>query len=71
MFQECQEFNTDQDLEPPTNDLLDFIRSQEQSDDQLDQVVQTYHACQESQSETETPIRHMNTHITYHVAQAN
>ena len=41
-FQECQEFNTDQDLEPPTDDLLDFITSQEHSDDQLDQVVQTY-----------------------------
>ena len=26
-FQECQEFNTDQDLEPPTDDLLDFITS--------------------------------------------
>ena len=27
-FHECQEFNTDQDLEPPTDDLLDFIASQ-------------------------------------------
>ena len=35
-FQECQEYNTDQDLEPPTDDLLDFISSQEHSDDQLD-----------------------------------
>ena len=26
-FQECQEFNTDQDLVPPTDDLLDFISS--------------------------------------------
>ena len=26
-FQECQEFNTGQDLEPPTDDLLDFITS--------------------------------------------
>ena len=35
-FQECQEFNTDQDLEPPTYGLLDFITSQEHSDDQLE-----------------------------------
>ena len=26
-FQECQEFNTEQDVEPPTDDLLDFITS--------------------------------------------
>ena len=38
-FQECQEFNTDQDLEPPRDDLLDFITSQEHSEDQLDQVL--------------------------------
>ena len=38
-FQECQEFNTDKDLEPPTDDLLDFITSQEHSDDQLDQIL--------------------------------
>ena len=70
-FQECQAFNTDKDLEPPTDDLLDFITSQEHSDDQLDQVVQTYQAYQQTQSETETPHRQMNAHITYHVAQAN
>ena len=70
-FQECQEFNTDQDLELPTDDLLDFIISQEHSDDQLDQVLQTYQAYQETQSEAQTPNRQMNTHITYHVAQAN
>ena len=52
-FQECQEFNTDKDLESPTNYLLDFIASQEHSEDQLDQVLQTYHAYQETQSETE------------------
>ena len=69
-FQECQEFNTDQDLEPPTYDLLDCITSQEHSDDQLDQVLQTYQSYHESQSETETPHRQMNAHITYHVAQA-
>ena len=38
-FQECQEFNTDQDLEPPTDDLLDVITSQEHSEDQLDQLA--------------------------------
>ena len=70
-FQECQEFNTGKDLEPPTDNLFDFITSQEHSDDQLDQVLQTYQAHQETQSETETPHRQMNAHITYHVAQAN
>ena len=69
-FQECQEFNTDQDLEPPAVDLLEFITSQEHSDDQLDQVLQTYQAYQESQSGNEKPHRQMNAHITYHVAQA-
>ena len=69
-FQERQEFNTGQDLEPPTDDLLDFITIQEHSDDQLDQVLQTYQAYHELQSETETPHRQMNAHITYHVAQA-
>ena len=70
-FQECQEFNADQDLEPPANDLLDFTSSQEHSDDQLDQVLQTYQAYLESQSVSQTPTRQLNTHITYHVAQAN
>ena len=37
-FQECQQSNTDQDLGPPTDDLLDFITSQEHSEDQLDQL---------------------------------
>ena len=70
-FQECQQFNTDKDLEPPTDDLLDFITSQEHSDDQLDQVLQIYQAHQQTQSETETPHRQMNAHIIHHVAQAN
>ena len=69
-FQECQQFNTDQDLEPPTDDILEFITSQDHSDDQLDQVLQTYQVYQQSQFETETPPRQMNAHITYHVAQA-
>ena len=58
-------------MEPPTDDLLDFISSHEYSDDQLDQVLQTYQAYQESQSESQTPTRQLNTHITYHVAQIN
>ena len=58
-------------MERPTDNLLDFITSQEHSDDQLDQVLQTYQAYQQTQSETETPHRQMNAHITYHVAQAN
>ena len=69
-FQECKQFNNDQDLEPPTDDILEFITSQDHSDDQLDQVLQTYQTYQQSQSETETPSRQMNAHITYHVAQA-
>ena len=69
-FQECQEFNTDQDLEPPADDLLEFINSQEHSDDQLDEVLQTYQAYQESQFDNEKPHTQINAHITYHVAQA-
>ena len=46
-FQECQKYHPDQDLEPPTDDLLDFISSQDHSDDQLDQILQTYQAYQE------------------------
>ena len=69
-FQECQQFNIDQDLEQPTDDILEFISSQGHSEDQLYQVLQTYKAYQQSQSETETPPRQMNAHITYHVAQA-
>ena len=49
---------------------MEFITSQDHYDDQLDQVLQTYQAYQQSQSETETPPRHINAHITYHVAQA-
>ena len=61
-----QESHPDQDLEPPMDDLLDFINSQNHSDDQLDQVLQTYQTYTESQS----PTRQVNAHITYHVAQA-
>ena len=56
--------NTDQDLESPTDDVLDFISSLEHSVDQLDQVLQTNHAYQETQSETETTNRQMNAQIT-------
>ena len=62
-----QEFHPDQDLEPPMDDLLDFINSQHHSDDQLDQVLQTYQTYTESQS----PTRQVNAHIIYHIAQAN
>ena len=67
-FHECQEYNTDQDLEPPTDDLLD---SQEHSENQLDQVLQTYQAYHETQSESQTHTRQMNAQITYHFAQGN
>ena len=49
------------------NDLLDFINSKNHSDDQLDQVLQTCQTYTESQS----PTRQVNAHITYHVAHAN
>ena len=55
-FQDCQEFNTDQDLEPSTDDILEFIISQDHSDDQLVQVLQTNQAYQESQSDNENHI---------------
>ena len=41
-FQDCQEYHSDQDLEPPTEDLLDFINSQDHSDDQLDSLLVLY-----------------------------
>ena len=41
-FPDYQESHPDQYLEPPMDDLLDFINSQHHSDDQLDQVLQTY-----------------------------
>ena len=40
-LQECQPFNIDQDLEPPTNVILEFVTSQGHSEDQHDQVLQT------------------------------
>ena len=49
------------------DDLLDSINSQNHSDDQLDQVLETYQTYTERQS----PTRQVNAHITYHVAQAN
>ena len=55
-----QESHPDQDLEPPMDDLLDFINSQHHSDDQLDQVLQTCQTYTESQS----PTRQVNAHIT-------
>ena len=61
-----QKSHSDQYLEPLMDDLLDFINSQHHSDDQLDQVL-TYQTYTESQS----PTRQVNAHITYHVAQAN
>ena len=51
--------------------MISCITSQQHSEDQLDQVLQTYQAYQETQSETETPNRQMNPHITYQVAQAS
>ena len=49
------------------NDLLDIINGQDHSDDQLDQVLQTYQAYEESQSQSQSPTRQLNAHITYHV----
>ena len=47
-FTDYQESHPDQDLEPPMDDLLDFINSPNHSDDQLDQVLQTYQTYTES-----------------------
>ena len=55
---------SDQDLETPRDDLLDFITSQHHTEDQLDQVIQTYQAYTDSH----TPSREVNAHITYHQA---
>ena len=55
----------------PTDDLSDCITSQQHSEDHFDQVLKTYKAYQETQSETETPNRQMNADIACHVAQAN
>ena len=66
-FPNSQESHPDQDLEPPIDDLLDFINSHNHSEYQLDQVLQTYQTYTESQS----PTRQVNARITYHVAQAN
>ena len=65
-FPDYQESHPDQHLEPPMDDLLDFINGQNHSDDQLDQVLQTY----QTYTESESPTRQINAHITYHVAQA-
>ena len=47
--------------------MFDFINSHNHSEYQLYQVLQTYQTSTESQS----PTRQVNAHITYHVAQAN
>ena len=65
-FKDCQEFYLDQDLETPNDELLEFINSQHHTDDQLDQVLQTYQAY----SENHLTIK-INAHFTYHVAQAD
>ena len=62
-----QESHPDQVLEPPMDDLLGFINSQSHSDDELDQVLQTY----KTYTESESPTRQVNAHIPYHGAQAN
>ena len=36
---DCQESHPDQDLQPPMDDLLDFINSQHHSDDQLEMLI--------------------------------
>ena len=66
-FPNYKESHPDHDLEPPMDDLLDFINSRNHSDDQLDHVLQTYRTYTESRS----PTRQVNAHITYHVAQVN
>ena len=45
---DTQPNHPDQDLEMPNNNLLDFINSQHHTEDQLDQVLQTYQAYTDS-----------------------
>ena len=69
-FQECQQFNTDQDLEPPTDDILNLLPVKAILKINLIKFCKLIKHFNKSQSETETPSRQMNAHITYHVAQA-
>ena len=60
---DTQPNHLNQDLETPKDNLLDFINSQHHTDDQLDQVLQTYQAYTDSLISS----REVNAHITYYV----
>ena len=61
------------DLDIPDDPILDFVNSQCQSSEDLDQALQAYHAYHVPcpQDSTMTPERSINHHFTYHVAQAS
>ena len=65
--EDTQPNHPDQDLETPRDDLLDFINCHHHTEDQLEQVLQTYQAYTGSR----TPSRKVNAPTTYHFAQAS
>ena len=63
----------ERDLDIPDDPILDFVKSQCHSSEDLDQALQAYQAYQVPcpQDSTMTPERSINHHFTYHVAQAS
>ena len=61
------------DLDIPDDPILDFVNSQCQSSEALDQALQAYQAYQVPcpQDSTMIPERTINHHFTYHVTQAS
>ena len=61
------------DLDIPDDPVLDFVKSQCHSSEDLDQALQAYQAYQVPcpQDPTMTPERSINHHFTYHIAQAS
>ena len=61
------------DLDIPYDPILDFVNSQCQSSEDLDQALQAYQAYQVPcpHDSTMTPERTINHHFIYHVAQAS
>ena len=61
------------DLDIPKDDILDFLNSQCQRSEDLDQAFQAYQVYQvpSSQDSTPSPEKIINHHYTYHVAQVS
>ena len=61
------------ELDIPDDPILDFVNSQCHSYEDLDQAVQAYQAYQVPcpQDSTMTPVRSINHHFTYHIAQVH